>query len=311
MLRKTYALALILSAAFLINASCSSDSTSPVVKYTKLSMTLTGLDSLTMERYEAWVVTQGQYSSLGKFNLNFRGDPIDDSGNIITEFPSSVSLDNASHITVTLEPNPDTDTLPSAIELLTADIVGDTLALAFQVDYSGRQGNVVMITPSDGGGRIFPPAGDPSNGFSGIWFVSKPWGEPEFGLNLLAPPSGWKYEGWYMSPAMKFISTGKFTNVSAKDETNAYFSNTDSAYVDSFWNFPGEDFLTNPPAGETFPLDVRGGMAFVTLEPDPDNSPMPFTPFTLFCKSLDSTMFSNLAYRQDTPQMPFGQVILK
>jgi len=114
-----------------------------------------------------------------------------------------------------------------------------------------------------------------------------------------------------MDGMMNFISTGKFTDVTKKDENNGYLSNVDSAYVDSFWHYPGEDFLTNAPAGETFPLDVRGGMAFVTLEPEPDNSAMPFMPFILFCKNIDSSLVSNHAYPLDTPPMPSGQAILK
>ena len=39
---------------------------------------------------------------------------------------------------------------------------------------------------------------------------------------------------------------------------------------------PGEDFFNNAPAGETFPLDVRGRMVVISVEPVPDNSPAPF-----------------------------------
>jgi hypothetical protein len=40
--------------------------------------------------------------------------------------------------------------------------------------------------------------------------------------------------------------------------------------------FPGEDFLVNAPAGLTFPTDISGGTAVISIEPDPDNSADPF-----------------------------------
>ena len=39
---------------------------------------------------------------------------------------------------------------------------------------------------------------------------------------------------------------------------------------------PGEDYLLNPPPGLEFPVDLSGVPVYVTIEPDPDNSPEPF-----------------------------------
>ena len=41
--------------------------------------------------------------------------------------------------------------------------------------------------------------------------------------------------------------------------------------------FPGEDFLVSAPMGLTFPTDIAGGTGVISIEPDPDNSPNPFT----------------------------------
>ena len=41
--------------------------------------------------------------------------------------------------------------------------------------------------------------------------------------------------------------------------------------------FPGEDYLVNAPMGLTFPTNLAGGTAVISIEPDPDNSPNPFT----------------------------------
>ncbi len=39
---------------------------------------------------------------------------------------------------------------------------------------------------------------------------------------------------------------------------------------------PGEDYLLNAPPGLTFPVDLSGDPIYVTIEPDPDDSPEPF-----------------------------------
>jgi len=41
--------------------------------------------------------------------------------------------------------------------------------------------------------------------------------------------------------------------------------------------FPGEDFLRDAPAGLIFPADIRNGKAVISVEPDPDDAPGPFT----------------------------------
>ncbi|MFQ5607619.1 MAG: hypothetical protein ACE5GA_06710, partial [Candidatus Zixiibacteriota bacterium] len=178
----------------------------------------------------------------------------------------------------------------------------------------------VMITPSDGGGDIFagPSSPDTSNPFGGLWFVSKPWGVPEFGLSpsMNPPPAGWTYEGWYMRPDGTFLSTGRFSDVLKVDDRAPYKNADPSLNVDSLlslWTFPGEDFLQNAPMGWTFPLDVHtpGSMAFVTLEPEPDLSPAPFLHLTAYCKELTPAMVSNVQYPLDTPPLPSGVAVLK
>lgn len=39
---------------------------------------------------------------------------------------------------------------------------------------------------------------------------------------------------------------------------------------------PGEDYLLNAPPGLTFPVDLSGFPIYVTIEPEPDDSPEPF-----------------------------------
>ena len=82
-------------------------------------------------------------------------------------------------------------------------------------------------------------------------------------------PAGWRYEGWAVINGMP-VTTGTFMNGNMAD-ASAPFSGPMSGPP-----FPGEDFIMNAPAGLSFPTDLSGGMAVVSVEPYPDNSPAPF-----------------------------------
>lgn len=314
MIRRLAVVSLVLSGQFLISGcSDSGDSVQPKGAAT-VSLTVNGFDALTSGSYEAWVVEQATYSSLGKFNLNANGDVVDLQGQPITQFASPADLSIASRIAITIEPAGDNNSIPSAVEVLSGMITSDTIQLGFKVDYTGRSGNYVVITPSDGGGRTFSPNPDTTRPFCGFWFISKPWGEPEIGLSLNSPPAGWKYEGWLLHPTLGWISTGKFSDKLLADDANMYLDNLDPITVDSFFHFPGEDFLVNQPSNlppGTFPLDVRGSMVFVTLEPEPDNSPEPFEWFVLYCHTVANDVPNNVSIALDTPDMPTATAILK
>jgi hypothetical protein len=68
----------------------------------------------------------------------------------------------------------------------------------------------------------------------------------------------------------KPVTTGVFSSASGADQAAPY-SGTSSAPP-----FPGEDFISNAPAGSVFPTNLSGGLAVISVEPFPDNSPAPF-----------------------------------
>lgn len=104
---------------------------------------------------------------------------------------------------------------------------------------------------------------------SGLWFLDLSSGNPSVGLDLPVLPEGWQYEGWAVINGTP-VTTGTFNSVSGAD-ASAPFSGTMSTPP-----FPGEDFITNAPTGLDFPTDLSGGMAVISIEPSPDNSPAPF-----------------------------------
>lgn len=126
-----------------------------------------------------------------------------------------------------------------------------TLAENFK-DFASTTAKYTVYTPTDGNLA--------SNPFGGIWFVdSVDANKVAAGLNIPVLSGGWIYEGW-IEVGGKKLSTGRFRNPKAADLFNGY-----SATVASI-PFPGEDFISNAPASFTFPLDLRGAKAFVTLE---------------------------------------------
>ncbi|MDX1438770.1 MAG: hypothetical protein R3284_02600 [Rubricoccaceae bacterium] len=219
--------------------------------------------------YEGWAIINGEPFSTGKFNVDASGDLIQLDGTPIPNgtFNTSRDLSLASAIVITIEPDGDTDTSPSTTKFMGGDLSGQSASLAtghgssLGDDFSSADGVYVLATPTDGSG---------TNENSGIWFLDLSSGSPAPGLTLPDLPDGWKYEGWSVINGTP-VTTGTFTSVTGADEA-APFSGPQPGPP-----FPGEDFLTNAPPGLTFPTDLAGGMAVLSIEPFPDDDPAPFT----------------------------------
>ena len=115
-----------------------------------------------------------------------------------------------------------------------------------------------------------PTNGAMTNENSGIWFLDLGSGSPAQGLFLPTLPAGWKYEGWTVINGTP-VTTGTFTSTTSVDDADPYSSTMPGP------PFPGEDFLNNAPTGLSFPTDIAGGVAVISIEPDPDNNVNPFT----------------------------------
>ena len=129
---------------------------------------------------------------------------------------------------------------------------------ALGTDFSEASGVYILGTPSDGDGN---------NELSGIWFIDLPTAQ---GLDLPELPEGWTYEGWLVIDGVA-VSTGRFTDPGAADDFAGYSGDQ------GFPPFPGEDFVTNAPEGLEFPTDLTQATVVISVEPDPDDSPAPFS----------------------------------
>jgi len=230
---------------------------------TTLTLNLTGLEDLGVDAlYEGWIIVNGSPVSTGTFS-------VDANGNLSkTEFELDANeLSAATAFVLTIEPNPDSDPNPSAVHILAGDFSNNSASVttghsaALGVDFANSTGNYILATPTDGAN---------TNENSGIWFLDLSSGNPSQGLFLPTLPNGWKYEGWTVINGTP-VTTGTFTDATVVDDADPYSSIMPGP------PFPGEDFLFNAPAGLTFPTDIAGGVAVISIEPSPDNSSNPFT----------------------------------
>lgn len=235
--------------------SCNDDDNKVVVP-SQLNLNLTGLENLGANfKYEGWLVVNGSPITTGTFTVNDSGVLSKTSFNVE---PSALS--NATKFVLSIEPTVDVDPAPSNTKYLVGDFSGNTASVSAGIvgDFNNTTGKYLLGTPTNGN----------ANPNAGVWFMDG--NGPSSGLNLPVLDSGWKYEGWVVSNGV-VLSTGTFTNPNGSDMSSIYSGMMASP------PFPGEDFLVNAPAGITFPGNLSGATLVISVEPFPDNSPMPFT----------------------------------
>ncbi len=208
-------------------------------------------------KYEGWVVIDGQPVSTGTFSdpaaadesAPFSGSeagPPFPGEDFLLNAPDGLNfpLDLAGMTTViSVEPFPDDSEAPFLLKPLVGMIPADA-------------DDHVVYTMDNNAGTL-PTA-------------SATIMRPVAGLNLPALPEGWAYEGWVVIDGMP-VTTGAFRDSRMADEAAPYSGSEPGP------PFPGEDFLQNAPGELTFPLDLAGATAVVSIEPVPDDSPLPFT----------------------------------
>lgn len=249
--------------------SCSNDDDNNEQNTSEITLDIQGLNDLGADfKYEGWIIVDGNPVTTGVFSVDADG--------VLSKTVFTIdenNLENATKFVLSIEPTNDTDPAPSDTKYLVGDFNGTSATLSTDViaDFSSVAGQFILATPTD-------DSTNSSNNENGIWWLN-PTTSPAPTATLVLPvlPSGWVYEGWVVADGTP-ITTGTFTNVSATDNSSP-FSGADDLPTpngdDGF--FPGEDFLNNAPSGVTFPLDVRGKTAVISIEPYPDNSPAPFT----------------------------------
>lgn len=254
----------LLAISAVVFVSCNNDDDNTIPQKSNLGLNITGLENLGANfKYEGWIIVNGSPVSTGTFT-------VDDSGKLSqTTFSiDATHLASASKFVLSIEPSPDNDPKPAATKILAGDFSGtsaNVTSAGIVGDFSSAAGKYILATPTDGAGN---------NEFSGVWFLDNSGASPIAGLTLPTLTDGWKYEGWAVING-KPVSTGTFSAVNVADDNAAT-----SPYKGDMGNgpaYPGEDYIKNAPAGLTFPTDLRDATIVISVEPDPDNSPNPFT----------------------------------
>ena len=254
--------------------------------------------------YEGWAVLPTGPVSTGKFNVNSSGAITTLAGALIAngEFTPKTNIIGATAIVITIEPAGDNDAIPANSKLLGGAVASGSATLAVSAPqalgstFASAAGKYTLATPTDGMNN---------NELSGLWFLELVGGAPVVSLVLPTLPVGWIYEGWAVISG-KPVTTGTFSSASGADASKPY-SGPQGAPP-----FPGEDFLLNAPTGLTFPTNLSGGTAVVTVEPVPDDSPLPFTLKPLL-GAIPANALDHIAYAMglNLTSFPAGSAVIR
>ncbi len=253
---------LVISLAIMFSfTSCDVESPYVGEDYTKITFSFSELQPLTDGfYYEAWAVAMSGRETIGKFNINEQGNLVDLNGNLIPDntLEPGFEFSLAVSIQLTIENDTDSSSLPSKTVLLSGEILGKTVLMNYsnsEASFTDISGTYQLATPT---------TASEDDEFSGVWFMYIEDDDHLPTLTLPIAPLGWKYETWVDIDGTQ-ISLGKFTNIELTDESEIFHGPERSP------SKPGGDMIQNPPAGITFPVDLRGQRVFITFEPFPDN----------------------------------------
>ncbi len=283
----------------LFAVSCSSDDDNNAPTNADLTINLQGLEALGSDYvYEGWIIVDGQPVSTGTFTS--------------IAFPqtfqvNTVQLNTATKFVLSIEPAGETGAaalMPAATKVLAGDFANNSASVWVAPvtgnadDFMGSWGRFFLRTPTDETGM------NNNNDENGIWFGTPGTMPPAAGLGLPTLAPGWKYEGWVVVDGVGPISTGTFTGFTEVDDSNDFSGTQNNAGPP----IPGEDFFLNAPTGFTFPLDVRGRTAVISIEPSPDNSPAPFAMKPLVGMAGNDTAPTTYDLNQNLGSLPTGTV---
>ncbi|MFQ5743722.1 MAG: hypothetical protein ACE5HV_09065 [Acidobacteriota bacterium] len=201
--------------------------------------------------YEAWAVKARDTISLGRFNINDAGMPVDENGVPIERFTSlDKNIDKAIGMLITIQSPTSIPDRPSAAQILQGTVDKSVAHLTVPAPNG--------IEEAGGFYRVFTPTDGPdTNEASGLWAISAD-GTPS--LSLSGTTQGFLYEHFiFINNVTVFM--GRFSATDQPDSANLSSGEQPAPSV------PGEDFLQNPPMGLEFPADLSGARLIVTLEP--------------------------------------------
>ena len=194
---------------------------------------------------------------------------------------------------------------PVVISLLSGAVNGSRALLEFKVNGLDQStGKYSLGTPTDNNTLI--------NERSGLWYGDII--QNQSFLDLPNLPRGWVYEGWVIIGDQP-LTTGRFSDPNQSDLFSG-FSDKKAEPPD----FPGEDFLVDPPVdvfqGLFFPVDLAGQKTVITIEPDHNGldptGQGPF-PIKLFDSNISKLAQAGVLYDLDSAidQFPKSTLVVR
>ena len=125
--------------------------------------------------YEGWLITPDGPVSAGRFNIDSDGEPTATSFDV-----TQADMDAATKYVLTIEPEPDSDPMPSATHVVAGDFVGGTAALtvadeeALGTDFASAMGTYFLAVPTDTAVSFK----------NGIWWIDGTGGSPAAGSDI-------------------------------------------------------------------------------------------------------------------------------
>ncbi|MHA2094348.1 MAG: hypothetical protein ACW98F_06960 [Candidatus Hodarchaeales archaeon] len=257
---------------------------SAVEQSNEITLSFTNLADPGDDHYEGWIIVDGMPQSTGKFTLNEAGDIVDLENTSIDKFTVEFDQGLAEKFVLSLEPEGDSNSVPSAVKPLSGSIDNKQASLTHNVgvDLTSISGGYILATPTNAN----------VTDLAGIWFLDPTSGTPVEGLIIPdLSMTEWIYEGWVVFDGIP-VTTGKFDNASMADAFDG-FSGTEGGPP-----FPGEDFTKNAPAGLTFPIHLNDSTVVISIEPRMDNSVDPFQ-FKPLIGTVPSTPVDHTYYMLD------------
>ncbi len=252
------------------NEAPNTDDSTPSQTQT-VSFEFNGIESMSGQHYEGWIITADGAKSTGRFNINGDGAivSVDVDGNELSvlgqsaaDFEVNADLDTASTFVLTIEPNGDTDPSPSSIHYVGGNFSdGETTAVlshasSIAQSFNEVTGSFFLATPTNGA----------STHNQGVWYIE---GGAASLASLPSLDSNWLYEGWVVNTSTgEVVSTGTFSSPSGADSDGAGVTAGPNAAPP----FPGQDYI-NPAKI----LNDGSHMMVISVEPSPDFDPKPFT----------------------------------
>jgi hypothetical protein len=206
-------------------------------------------------QYEGWAVLDGRAWSTGRFNVGPNGELVDVDGNSVRDgvYDAGRDLSDAAMIAITIQPPIGSAQNPAPDEDGFGGDAPPHLLAGEVVDLTA------VLSPGAG-----PALGNTFADASGSYVLDH--GHVHFtNLDLPALPPGWAYETWAAVDGVT-ESLGRF----GQTEGGGHAEHDPAANT-------AETGSVQAPPHLAPRSDIRGGTLFISIEPSPDDSPLPYS----------------------------------